>query len=560
MKEKNSIYKDFNLPSYISGKTFAEASKLIDNKFKERTDKVSTETKQELLERLASAQEHLKMMDNASKNGTNTFFGGGVPDIDPNTGMTPGNSDITGIAGSLGDVLNTSSGVNNGDGTVGAIGSSIEKLGGQDSTGIVSGVGTTMGFANDIFGKTNIDTSGETRGPDVKVGAKVAGNAIKGAAAGAKIGGGWGAAVGGALGITSGLIGGKKAKKDSIEADHNNTLKTNAQYRQSDFKVGGYTNPITDLTAIPLDISPTAKSFNPGSIKTNYDPTKITPTKSNIDASLVDNNEYDYNKGPLNANSFAKFQKKDKLNKTIKKIGEGAKQAAGDSAEYLKENYGSLMRYAPIIGNLTDKVKRTVTPRGSRLDNVYNPQEFDEARILNLVNQNNVDKALTESSGGDLGALRTNIIGSNLSKLKASSDAYFKANEVNKAEQRAKFQYGQEKDKTNVILDQDFLNRSAQNEGAYQTAKSAKRAALFEDIGKVGKEEAYKKMVKEIFNYSWDGTYVRDKIEKQEAYKKMVKERFGYTWQGKYWVDSKGNKVEDSVVRAKIGEQEDGNG
>jgi hypothetical protein len=183
------------------------------------------------------------------------------------------------------------------------------------------------------------------------------------------------------------------------------------------------------------------------------------------------------------------------------------------------------MRYAPLVGNLTNKINRPNTPRGSRLDNVYTPQLFDESRLINQINQNNVDDALTEASGGDLGALRTNLIGSNLAKLKATSDAYFKGNEQNREENRFKFTSDMSKDKINASLDRDYLQRKAQDEGAYQTAKSAQRSALFEDIGKIGKEETYKKMVKEMF---------------------------GYTWQGKYWVDSKGNKVDDATVRAKL--------
>ncbi len=57
MKE---ITKKFNLPKYIHGKSFAEASKLIEKKFKGRSDKEAMDTKNDLMSRLRDAQEYVK--------------------------------------------------------------------------------------------------------------------------------------------------------------------------------------------------------------------------------------------------------------------------------------------------------------------------------------------------------------------------------------------------------------------------------------------------------------------------------------------------------------------
>lgn len=59
MKE---LTKKFNLPRYIDGKSFAEASKIIESKFKGRTDKEAMDTKNDLMSRLRDAQEHVKEM------------------------------------------------------------------------------------------------------------------------------------------------------------------------------------------------------------------------------------------------------------------------------------------------------------------------------------------------------------------------------------------------------------------------------------------------------------------------------------------------------------------
>ncbi len=58
-----NMTKEMNLPNYIKGKTFADASKAIDNKFKDRNDKHSLETKNVFLDRLKQAQEIVKQQE-----------------------------------------------------------------------------------------------------------------------------------------------------------------------------------------------------------------------------------------------------------------------------------------------------------------------------------------------------------------------------------------------------------------------------------------------------------------------------------------------------------------
>lgn len=56
----HDLVKKYKLPSYIKDKTFAEASKAINDKFEGRNDMVSKQTRNELLARLAKAQEDMK--------------------------------------------------------------------------------------------------------------------------------------------------------------------------------------------------------------------------------------------------------------------------------------------------------------------------------------------------------------------------------------------------------------------------------------------------------------------------------------------------------------------
>nr|DAY07002.1 MAG TPA: hypothetical protein [Crassvirales sp.] len=63
LPEDIDLKSEYNLPNALKGKTFAKASEIINNKFKEREDKVSLETKQAFLDRLASLQEELKQAE-----------------------------------------------------------------------------------------------------------------------------------------------------------------------------------------------------------------------------------------------------------------------------------------------------------------------------------------------------------------------------------------------------------------------------------------------------------------------------------------------------------------
>lgn len=74
---KDDLTKKFKLPNYVKGKSFAEASKLIQDRFKDREDKISKDTMNTLLQRLRDAQEYIKQ-DVAEP--TNDNFLGGMID------------------------------------------------------------------------------------------------------------------------------------------------------------------------------------------------------------------------------------------------------------------------------------------------------------------------------------------------------------------------------------------------------------------------------------------------------------------------------------------------
>ena len=311
-----------------------------------------------------------------------------------------------------------------------------------------------------------------------------------GAAAGATFGP-LGAGIGGLLGGGLSLLKGSKAKEEAQDAMNSKAL-SDTKHLRSDFKHGG---KMYDKGG-PFDI------INP--LFTT------TPTLPAGDAKVL--GEDDFNK-----------------------VSTGAKlrTGIGRGANWLGENFGNIMQYAPIAGNLNElnKLDKPVTRRGDRLGNKYEKDLFNTQSLINQINNNNVNRALEESSTGNLGALRSNILAANANKNRAISDALIKGDQINRDEGRFEFQSDFNRDRINTQLDLNYLNRQDADQGAYESARSNLRQQLFSDIGDIGREEVNKKLVREMF---------------------------GYKWNGKYFVDDKGKEYTQAEVAKKIKQKRDG--
>jgi hypothetical protein len=358
---ERAIIRDFNLPLYVKGKTFAEASEAIEKKFDGRNDKVSIDTKQELLDRLADAQEHIREIMEAQEN-PNQFDGGGQ-------------SDPLSMAGSAASML-------------GPLGS-------------LAGAGATTGAA--------------------------AGAGLLGAL------GPIGAGVGILAPIVSNLLS-KPSKQEQYESMVNQ-LQSGYTDLRSDFGMGGKTN--------------------------------------------------DYAEGSFLSNLFGNPD----VTSTI----------------------GGALRFAPVISNFmqSKQLEPAVTPRGNRVAAQYDKQLFDPNQIINRINQNNLSGALSEASGGDLGALRSNLLAGSLNRDKAIADAILQGDQVNRQENQFEFDNRMRRDLFNTQLDERYLERAAQDQGAYNTALSQFQSAIGTDIGNIGKEIQQKELMKKMFGYDWLGRYLQ---------------------------------------------------
>ena len=287
----SNIVSQYNLPKSLVGKSVADATKFIDNKFKGRNDKISQSTKNGMLSKIAEAQEAMKPQEpemEQSQEGmidpTQMAFGGYVNrqmedggyyeqnnpyfmqnpgavqnpaqsntnvvnQIQPVSQLTQANSLSQIKPFSTGNQLPTASAVPD---TAGAIGGGLKEMSGKTGLGLSSALGaasTAIDLGKTAFGKPAQDTSGLAPSAKVNSGGMIAGSAMKGASAGMAFGP-LGAGIGAAVGGVAGLLGSNKAKKAAIKNSNNFAMRTNAQFSDQYALGGEILNPIDPIKVL----------------------------------------------------------------------------------------------------------------------------------------------------------------------------------------------------------------------------------------------------------------------------------------------------------------------
>jgi hypothetical protein len=518
---KTDLITQFNLPNYIKGKTFAEASKLIGNKFKDRNDKASLDTKAALIKRLREAQEYIKSqtepqqgeganMDEINQASLGALLGQGAGSAG---GAGAGAGAAAGeTAGGMGEI---------GAGAAGGMAANADKaatatMAGPDVAGALELGTDLLSAGQDIFGKPDVDGSGLTRGDAVASragttsGALSGGmDAIKGFATGDIMGG-----IGGLAKTAGALIGGNKELKAINKANHINTQMQSTNLRP--YAKGGL---IGDLgggykTDKLFEFDKADRSqFDTITSKSNPSNSAIIPDTTRGPMFNPPPSSAELNRSPLSV----------ELEGSPEKTGTGKFiEGAGD---LIKKHGANALQYAPVVGELFNKINRPTTERGTRIAGRTHLDRADEATSQNLINDQGVFEGVKAASAGNLGALMAGNLGGNLNKTRAKSGAYANDRAFNAGQQTKEVGMDRQADLANMAADDRYLERKAQDEGAYNTAKDNRRASIINSLGNIGKEEGNKKLVKEMFGYSWNGEYYTDaqgkKVEESEVASKL---------------------------------------
>jgi hypothetical protein len=254
------LVKQFNLPNYVAGKSVSDASKAIDDKFKDRADRYAQETKKTLLDRLSSAQEYLKQQEQASMEQANQSMQSNSQEIpDQMNGQIPEGMEeyaeqapqqgqdvqnmqtASPIAAFGGYQQNRYSGLDNPNSEMNVVNPQVaNQTAGNPigAAGIAGAAGTAMELGQLAFGKAAQDTTGLAASGRVGGAGMVGGAALKGAAAGTAIMPGLGTAIGAGVGLLAGVAGLGKARKAEMKNTQNFALNTNSQF-QDQHALGG---------------------------------------------------------------------------------------------------------------------------------------------------------------------------------------------------------------------------------------------------------------------------------------------------------------------------------
>jgi len=574
-----NVVSQYNLPKSLVGKSVADATKYIDNKFKGRNDKISQSTKDSMLSKIAEAQESMKPQE--SEMGQQ---------ITPENMNIPNQMAFGGFS----------------DSVIGQ-GFSEEATGEEQNKAIAAGIGTVatgLDLGNLAFGKPAQNTDGLAPSAEINKGGMIAGSALKGASAGAALGP-LGAGIGTLVGSVAGLLGANKARKAAIENSNNYATNVNKTFSDQ-YAMGGLIDPPTDnepwQTKKIVKYQPGVTSGKNGDSgfylysKDNTDPTfnyktdrefvknsamnnlqktaqwqdymrnKTVNIKPNVDLNLTNpiTEEYAYggkmkkyadggyyeNLVLRNDNTDPNYSREDLTNAKrlsildqtgLKPMGttvpytigtqpsvnianvnktlasgpssfDMLKFNAGKIGDYVNKNAGNIARYAPIAANAL-QLAQLKKPQGERLDrlsNRYKPEYVDEAALQNIADNtmNNSVNAISQS-GASQGQQRSSIIGSQLQRTKALSDAYNQAAAQNRTVNDRAQTFNLGVDQVNLNQSNTEKDINAKDQAAYRNEKSKYISAIGSDIGDIGKEQAQKKMISTATGYTYDGKYVR---------------------------------------------------
>lgn len=566
----SNIVSQYNLPKSLIGKSVADATKLIDNKFKGRNDKISQSTKNGMLSKIAEAQEAMKPQEPEMEQAQE----GMEQQISPEMMGDPSQMAWGGFA----------------DSTIGQ-GFGEDATASQKSASLGAGLGvatSALDLGKVAFGKPAQDTSGLTASAPVNGGMMIAGSALKGASAGAAFGP-LGAGIGAVVGAGAGLLGAGKAKKAAIENTNNFAINTNKQFSDQYAMGGEIDPPVKDKiwqTKNIVKYQPGVTSGEKGesgfylyskdssdpafNYKTdrefvrnssmndlqktaqwqNYMRSKSMQPKQfamggNIkkyeDGGYYDKNNpyFMTNPGPVNMGPNPAPTESILQQSGLKPIGTTVPYTIGtqpavdisnanrqftsgpsfgrrvwegtkDTGKFINKNAGNIARYAPIAANALQlaQLKKPQGERLDRLDNRYRPEYVDEAQLQNIANQtmNNSINAIGQS-GASQGQLRSSIIGSQLQRTKALSDSYSQAAAQNRQQNAMAQQFNLGVDQVNLQQSNSEKDINARNKGAYDTEKSKLIGKIGENIGNVGTEQAYKKIAVTTTGYNWLGEF-----------------------------------------------------
>ena len=581
-----NLVKQFNLPKSLIGKSVADATKIIDNKFEGRNDKISQSTKNLMLDKIGQAQESLKPQEIQAQEGMGEYPEELQQDemqseaqegshIMPDGATMQGQMAYGGYRRQMYNGGFKTSQFEAGlqeDATA-------EQVAGTSAAGL-GALTTAFDLGNTAFGKASQDIQGLSASERVGGAGMIGGSALKGASAGAAFGP-IGAGVGAVIGGAAGLIGLGKARKAETLNTKRLAANTNNQFSDQ-YALGGELNqidPPINSNMIKQDSPYQTKKivkYQPGVSndklgggfylysKDNLDPTFNHKT----DREFVENSSMDivqktaqwqefmrnkqmqpkqfFNGGKMkppialhdlksaglatssmplsNISALSSNTINDQLSNVPYRmtINDHIKENLMKAGKFVNENIGKAARYTPIAMNAY-QLSQLKKPAGERLDRLLN--RYNPEYVDEMQLQNIADQNMNNSinSISQSGASQGQMRSSILGAQLQRTRGLSEA-------------YGQAAAQNRVTNDraQTF------NIGVDQTNLQQSNAE--NDIN-ARNQAAYRNTKREYLTGIGEG--IGD-IGKEETFKKIAKNTTGYRFDGTYVKDASGNIVTDA--------------
>lgn len=520
--DENSI-SQYNLPKSLVGKSVADATKYIDNKFKGRNDKISQSTKNLMLSKIAEAQESMKPQEESSIQNDNENQ---IPNIDQSQ-MRYGGYRRKMFAGGPAEAVKPSIVTNEAQLEANKTNGGLSGFASNPVVGAVAGGLGEMGQAMFQENSKNLGytpkeqmiQSGWEKGKDAVGAALPIAGLFRSAE---KLGKGLGQSIGGDKGgdFANGFLDPMQNvfSKDTNIGEKSLSLldpvisglimsKKNAARRAENAgkNAQAFNNQFNDIYAYGGNIK-SQKYANGGTFP--------KPTPNSLYPNLLNNFDInseiilpESNSEIIPTQTQAGFEQYYKDNTALPlTFSQKVQPYLTKTGDVL----GSALRYAPIAANAyqLSQLKKPKAERLDRLSNRYIPNYTDLAAQQNIVGQelNNVSSAI-QGSGASQGAIRSNLLGAQLNKTKALSNAYMNAEAQNRQQDDRAQTFNLGVDQTNLQQSNTEKENYARDKGNYDTQKSRLIGQLGNDFGNIGKEEVYKKIAKTTTGYSWLGEY-----------------------------------------------------
>jgi hypothetical protein len=168
-----------------------------------------------------------------------------------------------------------------------------------------------------------------------------------------------------------------------------------------------------------------------------------------------------------------------------------------NKARQSKFNPGELLRYAAPVSTAL-QLKNLKKPKDvslGRMTDKYDEQFVDEKAMQNVVEGQaaNTRGALQNASGGSAAALRANLLGSQLQSQAAMGQAYNQAAAENRNERRQAQQFNSAVNQANMSQADKEKEMNLAMQAGYDTNRSRLMAQLGADFSGIGQEELFKR-------------------------------------------------------------------